>query len=206
MDPEREVMAALLSTNAELVADVLRGADEPGSDSAMRAIAATRSLSVIVDDTLRSLVDRARAEGRTWAEIGQVLHVSRQAAFQRFGGGAPRRHADDEKEMMTVVENAPELALAVVEHFLAEEWKRTRADFDERMLEACPPELLASVRERVRAGGGEFLEFGSPDVSVRGGYTVVEIPLAFARGDAVSQVTFNADRQVAGFFIHRADA
>jgi hypothetical protein len=83
---DREVMAMMLATNVQLVADVLR-ADEDSPGHVMRAIAATRSLDMIVEDTLRALVEQARAAGHTWAEIGDLLHVSRQAAFQRFGGG-----------------------------------------------------------------------------------------------------------------------
>lgn len=33
----------------------------------------------------RDLVAHARSEGRSWAEIGMALGISRQAAQQRFG-------------------------------------------------------------------------------------------------------------------------
>lgn len=68
-----------------------------------------------------------------------------------------------------------------------------------------PARAARVVRDDVGSGGGGFLEFGSPAVSVRSGYAVVDVPLAFEQGDAASQVTFNADRQVAGFFIRRAE-
>lgn len=35
--------------------------------------------------TLQQAVTDARAEGRTWADIGKELHMTRQAAFKRFG-------------------------------------------------------------------------------------------------------------------------
>ena len=34
---------------------------------------------------LHAAVQQARAQGRTWADIGEVLGISRQAAFKRFG-------------------------------------------------------------------------------------------------------------------------
>lgn len=37
------------------------------------------------EDELRTAVDRARAGGNSWAMIGLVLGVSKQAAQQRFG-------------------------------------------------------------------------------------------------------------------------
>lgn len=36
-------------------------------------------------EQLRSTVQQARQDGHTWAEIGQSLGMSRQAAFKRFG-------------------------------------------------------------------------------------------------------------------------
>ena len=36
-------------------------------------------------DQLRATVQEARAQGQTWAAIGDVLGMSRQAAFKRFG-------------------------------------------------------------------------------------------------------------------------
>lgn len=49
---------------------------------------------------LHDAVRRALDEGATWSEIGDVLGVSRQAAFQRFGPkqareGLATEHFDD---------------------------------------------------------------------------------------------------------------
>jgi hypothetical protein len=200
---DREVMAMMLSTNVELVAEVLR-ADGRSSAQLIRAIAATRSLETIVDDTLRALVDQARDAGHTWAEIGEVLHVSRQAAFQRFGGG--RRQTVDEDAVDVPIDGAVEDAVPVLEAFLDGRWDDTRATFDKRMLQACSVELLADVREKVRREAGEVQALGTPTLSVRDGYTIVDIPVALERADGVGRVVLNADRQVAGFFIRPRDA
>jgi hypothetical protein len=200
---DREVMAMMLSTNVELVAGVLRADGHPAGQI-VRAIAATRSLETIVDDTLRALVEQARAAGHTWAEIGDVLHVSRQAAFQRFGGGPPQTTEGDAVEVP--VEGAVEHALPVLEAFIDGRWDDTRSTFDERMLEACSVALLADVRERVRREAGEVQAIGTPSVSVRDGYTVVDIPVALERADGTGRVVLNADRQVAGFFIRPKEA
>lgn len=193
----------MLSTNVELVADVLRADGHP-SGQLVRAIAATRSLETIVDDTLRALVGQARAAGHTWAEIGEVLHVSRQAAFQRFGGG--RRQSVDEDAVVVPLDGAVEHAVPVLEAFLDGRWDDARSTFDARMLEACSVELLADVREKVRREAGEVQTIGAPVVSVRDGYTVVDIPVALERADGTGRVVLNADRQVAGFFIRPKEA
>jgi len=203
LQADREVMAMLLTTNVQLVADVLRE-DEQAEGQAMRAIAATRSLDLIVEDTLRALVARARAAGHTWAEIGDVLRVSRQAAFQRFGGGEPPTPEDG--AIAVPVPGAEELAVPVLEAFIEGRFDDARSAFDERMLEACSVELLADVREKVRLGLGEVQELGTPVVSVRDGYTIVDIPVALERGDGTGQVVLNADGEVAGFFVRQAEA
>ena len=195
-------MATLLLTNVQLVANVL-GADEHESPGqVMRAIAATRSLDMIVEDTLRALVEQARAAGHTWAEIGELLHVSRQAAFQRFGG----RTATAEDGVALPVEGAVDAAVPVLQAFLDGRFDDARATFAERMLDACSVELLADVRERVREYGGEVQAFGTPTVSVRDGYTGVDIPVALERADGIGRVVLDADRQVVGFFVRPAEA
>ncbi len=191
-------MASLLLTNVQLVADALR-ADQDGSPGqVMRAVAATRSLDMIVEDTLRALVQQARAAGHTWAEIGQLLHVSRQAAFQRFGGG--RGPAPDDGAAQPL-DGAVDAAVPVLLAFLDSRFDDARSAFTDRMLNACSVELLADVREKVREFGGEVQALGTPVVSVRDGYTGVDIPVALERADGVGRVILDADRQVVGFFV-----
>lgn len=192
----------MLASNVQLVADVLR-ADEGADDQVMRAIAATRSLDMIVEDTLHALVEQARAAGHTWAEIGEVLHVSRQAAFQRFGGVRPEREAGT---ISVPLEGAVEHALPVLEAFLDGRFEDARSTFGERMLKAVSVELMADVREKVRLEAGEVEAIGAPVVSVRDGYTVVDIPVSLERGDGVGRVALDADRQVAGFLVRPAEA
>jgi hypothetical protein len=200
---DREVMAMMLATNVQLVADVLRASEE-SDGQVMRAIAATRSLDTIVEDTLRALVEQARAAGHTWAEIGEVLHVSRQAAFQRFGSGV--RPESEEGAIAPPLDGAAERAVPVLQAFLDGRFEDARSTFNERMLKACSVELLADVREKVRQQAGSVHAIGAPLVSVRDGYTVVDIPVSLERVDGVGRVVLDADGHVAGFFVRPAEA
>jgi hypothetical protein len=74
------------------------------------------------------------------------------------------------------------------------------------MLDACSAELLADVREKVRLYGGDVQTFGTPVISVRDGYTGVDIPVALDRADGVGRVVLDADRQVVGFFVRPVEA
>jgi hypothetical protein len=195
-------MAMMLTTNVQLVADVL-GAEDHSSGQVMRAIAATRSLDMVVDDTLCALVDQARAAGHTWAEIGGLLRVTRQAAFQRFGG--TRRSTSEAGGILAPVDGAVEHAVPVLQAFLDGRFDDARSSFGERMLNACSVELLADVREKVRREAGEVQALGTPVVSVRDGYTAVDIPVALDHADGIGRVVLDADRQVAGFFVRKAE-
>ncbi|MBV9414871.1 MAG: hypothetical protein JO363_07845 [Solirubrobacterales bacterium] len=200
---DRDVMATLLLTNVQLVAGVLRADNDGSPGQTLRAIAATRSLDMIVEDTLRALVEQARAAGHTWAEIGELLHVSRQAAFQRFGGG---RRPGAQDEVAVPVDGAVEAAVPVLQAFLDGRFDDARMTFAQRMLDACSVELMADVREKVRQYGGAVQTLGTPVVSVRGGYTGVDIPVALEHADGVGRVVLDADRQVVGFFVRPAEA
>ena len=201
-DGEREVMGLALTTNAEMVATVLRGAEDPATQSVMAAIAATRTLDMLVDDTLHALVRRARNEGRTWAEIGGVLNVTRQAAFQRFGGGQTPDVGD---ESLQPIADAGPKAIHILELVLAKRWDELWATFDERVTKLATVEVFESTLATVTSAFGEFVAFGTPTFKVTGDYTVVSVPMALEKGDGIGQVSFNADEQVAGLYLLPAD-
>ena len=202
-DGEREVMGLMLTTNAEMVAAVLRGTEEPATQSVMAAIAATRTLDTLVEDTLHALVRRARTEGHTWAEIGQVLNVTRQAAFQRFGGGQTPDVGD---ERMQPIADAGHKATQVLELLLGERWDELWATFDARVSKAASIEVFQAALAQARTNFGAFVAFGTPTCKVVGDYTVVDVPMALERGDGIGRVSFNADEEVAGLFLLPADA
>lgn len=71
------------------VEDWLDGLDpstQPASDAAdLRRIGAAAQRAEGAEQELADAVHAARAGGRSWAAIGMVLGVSKQAAQQRFG-------------------------------------------------------------------------------------------------------------------------
>jgi hypothetical protein len=192
-------MGLLLTTNAALVAEVLRSGDQPDFDSVVRAIAATRSLAAIVDDTLRSLVHQARAGGRTWAEVGDLLGVIRQAAFQRFAAGSGTGIADADDATATA--GARSAAEAALDAFLDARFETMRERFDARMLKAAPVALLDSSRATLEDELGSVQAHATPRLHARARYTVADIPVTFERGERTVRIVFDADGQIAGFFL-----
>jgi hypothetical protein len=58
---------------------------ELAESSGLESVIASGRLRDAAERALRRAVEDARASGHTWQEIGDVLHTTRQAAFQRFG-------------------------------------------------------------------------------------------------------------------------
>lgn len=191
-------MGLLLQTQAEAVANVVRG---KGGDDPLPAIAATRSLATLVEEVLRLLVGQARADGRTWQEIGDVLGTTRQAAFQRFG-------RDDESEEGVTTDpmaGAGPEARRLLQLFLDSGYSELREEFNATMVDGLSEDMLATARKQLEGAAGEFASFGRPSVVTMGANTVVTIPMRFAWGDMKGRVAFDADGKVAGFFVLRPE-
>lgn len=54
-------------------------------DDLLDMIGSVRLVELAAAQARRAIVNEARATGHTWAEIGDALGVSRQAAHERFG-------------------------------------------------------------------------------------------------------------------------
>ncbi|GAA3350860.1 hypothetical protein GCM10020358_78350 [Amorphoplanes nipponensis] len=153
-------------------------------------------------ESLRAAVDRARAEGHTWQEIGEVLGTTRQAAFQRFGRPVDPRTG--EAMAAATLPGAGERALDVLTHLAAARFDRVRADFDDVLLRELDTEALASVWAVVVGSVGAFERFGAPVVHAAGDLTVVDVLMHFEAGQAAAQVSFRAEGTVAGLFLRPA--
>jgi hypothetical protein len=74
-------------TLEQLIADVERDAAEPLARLGA-AVSVNDEIRGVGEDLVGRFVDRARAAGCSWSEIGGVLSVSKQAAQQRFSSPA----------------------------------------------------------------------------------------------------------------------
>jgi hypothetical protein len=174
-----------------------------GSGSPLEALAAARDLSSAAGDALQEAVDGARAVGRSWREIGDVLGTSRQAAFQRFGHPVdPRTGAPMNTD---VPPGTPDRAMAIVASLAGGKWEQARADFNTRMSEAIDAPQLAEVWARMASMIGSYEGMGEPFASRAADHVVVEIPLHFEAGEAIARVVFDADGKVAGLWLRPAD-
>jgi hypothetical protein len=211
-------MAELLSRNAEVVATAL-GAAKPHAAkphaakphaakphaakphaakphaakiSPMSALLAARTVAELAEDATRILVDRARAAGHTWTEIGELLRSSRQAAQQRFGSPA-REPRDEFADLAT-------RASTLIERLRSRRWTAATAGWTEQLRAELPPQELAKVWDRLQRSTGQLVTAGRASVVRKGPFRIADVPLAFEHGPMRARITFDHDEQVAGLF------
>jgi Clp amino terminal domain, pathogenicity island component len=97
--------AALLATLVDLVVE--RDPQGTDLDRLATAVAVASEIDDLSDRLVGLFVDRARAGGATWSQVGEALGVSKQAAQQRTVPAAFDRYTNRAR---SVVERAQELA------------------------------------------------------------------------------------------------
>ena len=156
----------------------------------------------LAEQVLRLCVQQSRDAGHTWQEIGDLLGVTRQAAFQRFGKPIDPRTGEpmDKTVRMT---DAAERATAIVTAVLDGRMDEARQSFDAQVLAAFTDEVRGDALAAVAGLVGAFEGFGDGEPFVRriGDHTVVDLPLRYEAGDMKARVAFDAAEQVAGLFI-----
>jgi len=175
--------------------------DDVPSDSTLTplgAVAVIRSLARVVEDGMREAVQAARQAGHTWAELGDLLGTTRQAAFQRFGRpldprtGAPMADA--------ILPGATERAATLIADVAEQRWEQARAGFDQRMSAVLSAQALAAAWAQVIGTAGAYQGMGEPVAHQAGDYTVVDVPLHFEAAELTGRVSFSGTGQVAGLF------
>jgi hypothetical protein len=166
----------------------------------LSAVTSASELARAVDDALRAAVRRARAAGRTWQTIGDLLGTSRQAAFQRFGRPIDPRTGEP-MTTQALTPGAAEHAVALLVDFMEGRYEQVRQDFDDTMNTQVNLAKLASTSAQVAGMVGAYEGMGEPFARAQGELTVVDVPLRFEAGDMVGRVVYRTDGKVAGLFV-----
>ena len=162
------------------------------------AVGAAHRRVLEAQDSLRAAIDRARAEGHTWQEIGDIVGTTRQAAFQRFGKPVDPSTGGP---MTAGVPDAADRALRLLTDYAAARFERVSDEFDETLRRALDTGQLATVWARVVGSVGAFERFGEPVAHAAGDLTVVDVLMHFEAGTAVAQVSFRPEGTVAGLYL-----
>lgn len=181
-----------------LAAPVLRGTDEP-----LELVKAARQIQTQTDGLVAAAVQQAREAGRTWQEIGDVLGVSRQAAFQRYGKPVDPRTG--EPMSRSPLPGAEDLARTVIGDLAHARWADVSARFDATMRDRLTDEGLAEAWAHIIGLAGAYESHGGTDIVRAGDFTTTNTPLTFEAGEFFARITFRDDRTVAGLYILNSD-
>jgi hypothetical protein len=193
--PAGLVASRIQDTAGRVIAELTH----PGAGSPLAAMAAARELAAATNAALQEAVDRARAAGHSWREIGDVLDTTRQAAFQRFGRPVDPRTG---RPMTRIVPpGRTDQAVALLTDIVEGRWEAACRDFSETMREHVDAERIAAVLAQVVGAIGGYERMGEPVAFQLDEITSVEIPLHFEAGDMRGQVSIDRDGQVVGLFI-----
>jgi hypothetical protein len=156
---------------------------------------------------LRLCAQQCRDAGHTWQEIGDLLGVTRQAAFQRFGKPIDPRTGEPMDKTVHMTDAAAR-AVTIVTDVLEDRMDQARPSFNAEVLARFTDEVRGNALATVAGLVGAYEGFGQAEPFVRriGDHTVVDIPLRYEASDMKARVAFDSDEKVAGFFILAPEA
>jgi hypothetical protein len=168
---------------------------QPGS--ARDAVVAARELSALAEAALQTAVDRARAAGQSWREIGDVLGTSRQAAFQRFG------HPVDPRTGQPISRAVPpQWVTEFLADFIAGHWDEVLGYCSDAVREKLDVQRLARGWAQMIGMFGSYQSMGEVIPVPAGDGTAVDVLLHFEAGEAMLWVCSGADGKVIGLRLH----
>ncbi len=179
--------------------DAILAAPVLGRDDPLSTLEACADLQSRTADLVAAAVHRARLAGRTWQQVGEVLGISRQAAFQRFG--RPIDPRTGEAMSTTPLPQASALAESVVDDLAHARWSEVAERFDAAIAERLTPEGLAAAWAQVVGTVGAYERHGPIEAVRTADLTVTTTPLAFEAGDLVARVTFRDDGAIEGLYL-----
>src|SRR3984957_19610155 len=144
--PSLADLTAALAEQAAALAAALRSplAPPPYLDLVRRASEADAAAGQV----LKLCVQQGRDAGHTWQEIGDLLGVTRQAAFQRFGKPIDPRTGKPMDKTVHMA-NAAERAVEVVTDILEDRMDEARPSFNAAGLAAFPDEVRGNAMATV---------------------------------------------------------
>ena len=203
MGDSPQTLTSLSGLLAERASALAQAVDSPLACPAyLDLVRLARDLDDLAGQVLKLCVQRSRDAGHTWQELGDLLGVTRQAAFQRFGKPIDPRTGETMDKTVRMAD-AAERAITVVTAVLEGRMDDARQSFNAQVTAAFTDEVRGNGLAKVAGLVGEFEGFGEGDPFVRriGDQTVVDIPLRYEAGDMKARVTFDTEETVAGIFI-----
>lgn len=175
----------------------------------------------LAEHELEDAVTQARNAGHSWADIGQALNVSRQAAFKRFG--AVRNPFTGETMSPVSTDKLPEISDALIRHISKGEEAETVEMLDPHVREDLPWSVIVDVWTSILTDFGELQEITDQTiVPIKGdrnaasasealstkstGTSVVVSTLNHEAGELMSRIAVSREGTVVGVLFLTPDA
>jgi hypothetical protein len=180
--------------SAIIAAPVLSGENTP-----LQSLRASIDVQAQAAVLVAAAAERARDARCTWQEIGDVLGISRQAAFQRFG--KPIDPRTGETMSTTPLPEAVALAETVLDALASGAWGDVTSHFDEQMRNGLTSDGLAAAWAQIVGMAGAYEHRGKTEAARAADITITNTPLAFEAGDFTARISFRDDQTIAGLYI-----
>ena len=205
-DPDLESLRTLISALIELAdnSDNLDPTAETAHpEAALQRVEIAAELKALTDLALRDAVEHARSHDVAWQLIGDVLGITRQAAFQRFRkpdnpGGSNAMSTRDSTALVPEAE-------AVYHHLAAGDYESVAGQMTFLVQRVLNEQKVMGVWSDATAMVGSLESLGESFVRPSGSNVVVETPLLFEAGDLVGRIAYNRRNKITGMLIMRPD-
>ncbi|AZZ50074.1 DUF3887 domain-containing protein [Rathayibacter rathayi] len=167
-------------------------------------VAAAQAISEQASRLLATAVNAARRDGITWQQIGEVLGVSRQAAFQRFSHSIPAASnvSSETRAAEARVEPAViERAATAIDHLVSGEWQAVVDEFDDALRESVTADGLAAAWSKIISAAGTFDRRAGTEAVRALRLIVTNTRLVFEHDECTARLVFRDDGRITGLFI-----
>ena len=163
---------------------------------------------------LETAVLTARADGHTWAEIGETLGMTRQAAYKRFG--TPTDPRTGERIAKRGVADVVEITERAFTLLAAGDYEQLARPMHPSTALELSPDVIAATWQSVLTEVGELSELQQTRVELPGGVPVESdeqvlgtvigtTVLECEAGQLVGRVAFSDDAKVVGLLLVPVD-
>ncbi len=200
LDPDD--LKALIAALIEWESSTNSSTDDVDEEADIQRVALAAELKTLVDQTLHDSVEQARAHQVSWQQIGDVLGITRQAAFQRF------RNPNDPRGSPMRTKSHTELishAESVYRSIAADDYDSIAGQMTFLVQRVLNEDKVMGVWSDATAVAGDLESLGESFVRPSGSSVVVETPLLFEAGDFVGRIAYNRRAKIVGMLILRPE-
>src|SRR5690242_9878615 len=167
MADSSQTLTALSSSLAEQATDLAQAVASPlALPGYLDVVRRAQQVDNLAEQVLKLCVQQSRDAGHTWQELGDLLGVTRQAAFQRFGKPIDPRTGEP-MDKTVHMSDAAERAITITSAVLDGRMDEARQSFNTEVLEAFTDEVRADGLATVTGLVGAFEGFGEGEPFVR---------------------------------------